>query len=116
MTIKRIGAGKRMSEAVVHGGKVYLAGVVADKAAGQSVKEQTRDILGQIDATLAKAGSDKTRMLKVNIFLSDISTFAQMNEAWDEWIVAGETPARATVEARLAAPEWAVEIMVEAAV
>ncbi len=116
MTIKRIGAGKRMSEAVVHGGKVYLAGVVADKAAGQSVKEQTRDILAQIDATLAKAGSDKTRMLKVNIFLSDISTFAQMNEAWDEWIVAGETPARATVEARLAAPEWAVEIMVEAAV
>jgi enamine deaminase RidA (YjgF/YER057c/UK114 family) len=116
MTIKRIGAGKRMSEAVVHGGKVYLAGVVADKAAGQSVKEQTRDILAQIDATLAKAGSDKTKMLKVNIFLSDISTFAQMNEAWDEWIVAGETPARATVEARLAAPEWAVEIMVEAAV
>lgn len=116
MTIKRIGAGKRMSEAVVHGGKVYLAGVVADKAAGQSVTEQTRDILEQIDATLAKAGSDKTRMLKVNIFLSDITTFAQMNAAWDEWIVAGQTPARATVEAKLASPDWAVEIMVEAAV
>ena len=100
MTIKRIGAGKRMSEAVVYGGKVYLAGVVADKAAGQSVTEQTRDILEQIDATLAKAGSDKTRMLKVNIFLSDITTFAQMNAAWDEWIVAGQTPARATVEAK----------------
>ncbi len=116
MTIKRIGAGKRMSEAVVYGGKVYLAGVVADKAAGQSVTEQTRDILEQIDATLAKAGSDKTRMLKVNIFLSDITTFAQMNAAWDEWIVAGQTPARATVEAKLASPDWAVEIMVEAAV
>lgn len=116
MTIKRIGAGKRMSEAVVHGGKVYLAGVVADKAAGRSVTEQTRDILEQIDATLAKAGSDKTRMLKVNIFLSDITTFAQMNAAWDEWIVAGQTPARATVEAKLASPDWAVEIMVEAAV
>jgi enamine deaminase RidA (YjgF/YER057c/UK114 family) len=116
MTIKRIGAGKRMSEAVVHGGKVYLAGVVADKAAGQSVTEQTRDILEQIDATLAKAGSDRTRMLKVNIFLSDITTFAQMNAAWDEWIVAGQTPARATVEAKLASPDWAVEIMVEAAV
>jgi enamine deaminase RidA (YjgF/YER057c/UK114 family) len=116
MTIKRIGAGKRMSEAVVHGGKVYLAGVVADKAAGQSVTEQTRDILEQIDATLAKAGTDKTRMLKVNIFLSDITTFAQMNAAWDEWIVAGQTPARATVEAKLASPDWAVEIMVEAAV
>lgn len=116
MTIKRIGAGKRMSEAVVHGGKVYLAGVVADKAAGKSVKEQTRDILEQIDATLAKAGSDKTKLLKVNIFLSDISTFAQMNEAWDAWIVAGETPARATVEAKLAMPQWTVEIMVEAAV
>ena len=116
MSITRIGAGKRMSEAVIHGGKVYLAGFVADKAAGKSVKEQTADILTQIDATLAKAGTDKTKILKANIWITDIGTFSQMNEAWDAWVVAGHTPARATVEAKLAAPGLDVEIMVEAAI
>ena len=116
MSITRIGAGKRMSEAVIHGGKVYLAGFVADKAAGKSVKEQTADILSQIDATLAKAGTDKTKILKANIWITDIGTFSQMNEAWDAWVVAGHTPARATVEAKLAAPGLDVEIMVEAAI
>jgi enamine deaminase RidA (YjgF/YER057c/UK114 family) len=115
MGITRIGAGKRMSEAVIHGGKVYLAGFVADTAAGKSVKEQTADILTQIDATLAKAGTDKTRILKANIWITDMGSFAQMNEAWDAWVVAGHTPARATVEAKLAGPEFDVEIMVEAA-
>ncbi len=116
MSITRIGAGKRMSEAVLHGGKVYLAGFVADKAAGKSVKEQTADILSQIDATLAKAGTDKTKILKANIWLTSIAKFSEMNEAWDAWVVAGQTPARATVEAKLAAPGLDVEIMVEAAV
>ena len=116
MSITRIGAGKRMSEAVIHGGKVYLAGFVAEKAAGKSVKEQTADILTQIDATLAKAGTDKTKILKANIWITDIGTFSQMNEAWDAWVVAGHTPARATVEAKLAAPGLDVEIMVEAAI
>ena len=116
MSITRIGAGKRMSEAVLHGGKVYLAGFVADKAAGKSVKEQTADILSQIDATLAKAGTDKTKILKANIWLTNIAKFSEMNEAWDAWVVAGQTPARATVEAKLAAPGLDVEIMVEAAV
>jgi enamine deaminase RidA (YjgF/YER057c/UK114 family) len=115
MSITHIGAGKRMSEAVVHGGKVYLAGFVADKAAGKSVKEQTADILSQIEATLAKAGTDKTKILKANIWLTDIATFSQMNEAWDAWVVAGQTPARATVESKLAAPGLDVEIMIEAA-
>ncbi len=115
MNITRIGAGKRMSEAVVHGGKVYLAGFVADKAAGKSVKEQTADILSQIEATLAKAGTDKTKILKANIWLTDIANFSQMNEAWDAWVVAGQTPARATVESKLAASGLDVEIMVEAA-
>ena len=114
--LTRIGAGKRMSEAVVHGGKVYLAGFVADAAKGKGVKEQTQDILAQIDATLKKAGSSKTRILKANIWLTDIATFAQMNEAWDAWVVAGQTPARATVESKLAAPGFDVEIMVEAAI
>ena len=116
MTIKRIGAGKRMSEAVIHGGKVYLSGFVAEKAAGKSVKEQTIDILQQIDATLKQAGSDKTKVLKANIWLTDIKTWSQMNEAWDAWVVPNQTPARATVESKLAAPEFDVEIMVEAAI
>lgn len=113
--IRRIEPGARMSEAVIHGGKIYTAGIVADAAAGKSVLEQTRDILQQIDALLAQCGSDKTRILKANIWLTDISTFAQMNQAWDAWVVAGKTPARATVESKLAAPGYDVEIMIEAA-
>jgi enamine deaminase RidA (YjgF/YER057c/UK114 family) len=116
MSISRIGAGKRMSQAVVHGGKAYLAGIVADKAAGKSVKEQTQDILAQIDDILSQAGTDKSKILKANIWLTDIATFDQMNAAWDSWVVAGHTPARATVESKLAAPGLDVEIMVEAAV
>ncbi len=116
MTIKRIGAGKRMSEAVIHGNKVYLAGFVAETTVGKSVKEQTADILAQIDATLKQAGTDKTKILKANIWLTDIKTWAQMNEAWDAWVVPNQTPARATVESKLAAPGLDVEIMVEAAI
>ncbi len=114
--IQRIEAGPRMSEAVIHGGKVYTAGIVADRAVGKSVFEQTKEILQGIDNILAQAGSDKTRILKANIWLSDIATFADMNKAWDMWAVAGKTPARATVEAKLAAPGYDVEIMIEAAV
>lgn len=116
MTIKRIGAGSRMSKAVIHGGKVYLAGLVAEAAKGKSIGEQTRDILAQIDEVLKQAGSDKTKILKANIWLTDIGTFAEMNGAWDAWVKPGETPARATVESRLAAPGLDVEIMVEAAI
>ncbi len=116
MSITRIGAGKRMSEAVIHGGKVYLAGMVAETTVGKSVKEQTADILTQIDAVLKQAGTDKTKILKANIWLTDIATFSQMNEAWDAWVAPGQTPARATVESKLAGPGLDVEIMVEAAV
>ena len=116
MSIKRINPGSRMSAAVIHGDKVYLAGYVADRAKGRSVKEQTADILGQIDATLREAGTDKTRILRANIWLTDIKTWAEMNEAWDAWVVPGQAPARATVEAKLAAPGFDVEIMVEAAI
>lgn len=116
MTLRRIGAGKRMSEAVIHGDKVYLAGMVAGEAKGKSVKAQTEDVLAQIDAVLKQAGTDKTRILKANIWLTDIKTFGEMNEAWDAWVAAGQTPARATVESKLAAPGLDVEIMVEAAI
>ena len=115
MTITRIGVGPRMSKAVVHGNTVYLAGQVADAAKGQSVTEQTKDILGQIDALLAEAGTDKSKLLSVNIWLADMSTFAEMNAVWDAWIVPGSTPARATVESKLAAPAYTVEIMLQAA-
>jgi len=113
--IRRIEAGPRMSEAVIHGNKVYTCGIVADHAVGKSVLEQTQEILQQIDALLLAAASDKTRILKANIWLTDIKTFDQMNKAWDAWVVPGQTPARATVEAKLAAPGYDVEIMVEAA-
>ncbi len=115
MSIQRIQPGPRMSKAVVHGDTVYLAGQVADKAKGASVAEQTQEILGIIDALLAEAGTDKTKMLSVNIWLSDVSTFAEMNSVWDTWVPAGNTPARATVEAKLAAPDYKVEIAVIAA-
>ena len=116
MTIKRFGVGPRMSAATVYGGVARLAGFVAEKAAGKSVKEQTAEILAMIDATLNECGTDKSRILKANIWLTDIKTFSQMNEAWDAWVSKGNTPARATVESKLAAPGLDVEIMVEAAV
>lgn len=115
MTIQRIAVGPRMSKAVVHGDTVYLAGQVADKAAGKSVAEQTTEILGLIDGFLAEAGSDKSKLLMVNIWLSDMSTFAEMNAVWDAWVVPGQTPGRATVEAKLAGPQFTVEIAVIAA-
>jgi enamine deaminase RidA (YjgF/YER057c/UK114 family) len=116
MALKRIDAGKRMSAAVIHNGMVYLAGFVAETAKGKSVTEQTQDVLSQIQATLKKAGTDKTNIVKANIWLTDMSTFAQFNDVWDGWVVAGQTPARATVESKLAAPGYDVEVMVEAAI
>ena len=105
-----------MSKAVVHGNTVYLAGQVADKAAGKGVGEQTHEILGIIDALLQEAGTDKTRILSANIWLTDIGTFAEMNKEWDAWVPQGHAPARATVESTLAAPPYKVEIAVIAAV
>ena len=113
--VERIAPGPRMSGAVVHGQTVYLSGQVAQNAAGQSVTEQTRDILSIIDGLLAQAGTDKSRVLLANIWLSDIATFGEMNAVWDSWVAPGNTPARATVEAKLAAPQFTVEIMVIAA-
>lgn len=115
MTIQRINPGQRMSGAVVHGNTVYLAGQVADKTAGQSVAEQTKEILAKIDALLAEAGTDKSKLLMTNIWLTDMATFQEMNGVWDAWVAQGNPPARATVEAKLAAPQFKVEIAVIAA-
>ncbi len=115
MTIQRIEPGARMSGVVVHGNTVYLAGQVAKNAAGKSVTDQTRDILAIIDGLLRQAGTDKSKLLTANIWLADIATFNEMNAVWDGWVATGNTPARATVEAKLASPQYTVEIMVTAA-
>ena len=115
MKIERHETGPRMSKAVTHGDTVYLAGIVADSPKGKSVTEQTKNILSQIDGFLALAGTDKTKLLFANIWITDMANFAEMNSVWDSWVSPGNTPARATVEAKLASPDYKVEIMVVAA-
>ena len=114
MTIKRLHAGPRMSQVVIHNGVAYLAGQVAQDP-DKDVTEQTRQVLASIDSLLAEAGSDKTRILTATVYLADMADFPAMNGVWDAWAVAGSTPARATVEASLATPRYKVEIMVVAA-
>ena len=109
MNIRRIAPEARLSGAVVHNMTVYLAGQVADDPAGDA-ERQAADILRQIDALLNEAGTDKTYLLSVQIYLADMADFAAVNRAWDAWLDPRHKPARATVEARLAAPAWRVEI------
>lgn len=117
MTIKRIQAGPRMSQAVIHGNTVYLAGQVCPADAGvTTVAAQAKVILGQIDRLLAEAGTSKQNLLSATIWLKDMSTFKEMNEVWDQWVVQGSTPARATVGARLAGPQYLIEIAAIAAI
>jgi len=114
MTITRHNAGPRMSQAVVHGDTVYLAGQVAsDPSAG--VKGQTEQVLKKIDAALSSAGSNKSKLLSATVWLANMGTYDEMNAAWDAWVDPANTPARATVEARLAAPKYLVEIAIVAA-
>ena len=111
--IQRIDAGNRMSEASIHGGVIYLAGQVPETPHAY-IETQTREVLAAIDQLLEQAGSDKTRILRAQIYLADIADFAGMNRAWDAWVVPGQAPSRATVEARLANLAWKVEIVVTA--
>lgn len=113
--IERRHTDRRMSQSVCYGGLVFLAGQVAKGAPGASVAEQTRDILARIDSLLQEAGSDRSKILQATIWLADISTFDEMNAVWDAWVPQGHAPARACVEARLARPEYTVEIAVIAA-
>jgi enamine deaminase RidA (YjgF/YER057c/UK114 family) len=115
MSIERKEVGPRMSQIVIHGDTVYLAGIVAHANKGKSVTEQTREILTTIDNYLAQAGTDKRKLLKANLWITDMANFAEMNAVWDAWVSPGNTPARACVEAKLAAPDYKVEIMVVAA-
>ncbi|MGU3539277.1 RidA family protein [Methylobacterium sp. A54F] len=115
MTIERYESGPRMSQAVAHGDLVYLAGQVAADPVNTGVTAQTQNILDEIDRLLAVAGSAKDRILQATVYLADMATFSEMNAAWDAWVDPANPPARATVEARLAAPEYKVEIVVVAA-
>ena len=112
--ISRIEPGPRMSQAVVHNGIAYLAGQVG--APGASVTEQTRAVLAEVDRLLALAGTSKARLLTAQIWLADIGTFAEMNAVWDAWVDGANPPARWTGEAKLATPDYKVEVIVTAAV
>jgi enamine deaminase RidA (YjgF/YER057c/UK114 family) len=112
--VQRYDIGPRMSEMAVHNGVCYLAGQVAGDGT-QDIGGQTRQVLAAIDALLARAGTDKSRILRCEIFLADIGDFAAMNAVWEAWVVRGQTPPRATVQAQLAKPEWRVEMVVTAA-
>ena len=110
MSIERKQTNQRMSQIVIHGDTVYLAGQVAKNAPGASVTEQTKDILATIDSLLAEAGTDKSKLLSATIWLASIGDFDEMNSVWDTWISPGNAPARACVEARLASSKFTVEI------
>jgi enamine deaminase RidA (YjgF/YER057c/UK114 family) len=114
-TLQRFDIGARLSEMAVYNGVAYLAGQVPEDATAD-ITGQTAQVLAAIDKLLARAGSDKTRLLMVQIFLADRADFPGMNAAWDAWVAAGYTPPRATVIAPLAWPEWKVEMVVTAAV
>lgn len=111
--IRRIGPGPRMSEAVVYNGVVHLAGQVG--APGESVTIQTQAVLAEVDRLLAQAGTTKARILTAQIWLADMSTFAEMNAVWDAWVDRDNPPARWTGEAKLATPDYRVEIIITAA-
>lgn len=115
MSIERKQTNQRMSQIVIHGDTVYLAGQVAADAPGASVADQTRNILDRTDALLAEAGSDKTKVLRATIWLANMDDFAEMNGVWDAWVAEGHAPARACVESRLATPDFTVEIGIIAA-
>ena len=112
--IQRYDVGPRMSEMAVHNGICWLAGQVAADAA-QDISGQTCQVLAAVDALLARAGTDKSRIVMCQVFLADLADFAAMNAVWEAWVVPGQTPPRATVQARLARPEWKIEVVVTAA-
>ncbi|MBM3388907.1 MAG: RidA family protein [Betaproteobacteria bacterium] len=113
--IQRFDVGPRMSEMAVHNGTVYLAGQIAEDGS-QDITGQTQQVLRAIDALLGRAGTDKSKILRAQIFIKDLADFAAMNAVWEAWVVPGHTPPRATVKADLARPEWKIEVVVTAAV
>ncbi len=113
--VQRFDVGARLSEMAVHNGVCYLAGQVAADGS-QDIAGQTQQVLAAIDALLVRAGSSKSKLLRVEIYIKDLADFAGMNAVWEAWLPAGQAPPRATVQAQLAKPEWRVEMVVTAAV
>jgi enamine deaminase RidA (YjgF/YER057c/UK114 family) len=113
--IQRFDVGARLSEMAVYNGVAYLAGQVPEDATAD-MATQTRQVLAAVDTLLARAGTDKTRILRAQIYLADLADFAVMNEVWDAWVATGHAPPRATVQAALAVPGWKIEVVVTAAV
>lgn len=113
--LQRFDVGARLSEMAVHNGTVWLAGQVAEDAK-QDIGGQTRQVLAAVDKLLARAGTDKTKIVMCQIYIADMADFAGMNAVWDAWVAKGHTPPRATVEAQLAKPGWKIEVVVTAAV
>ena len=114
MKVDRFHVGPRLSEMAIHHGTVYLAGQIAEDSS-QDMIGQTQQVLASIDKLLTEAGTDKTRMLMAQIIITDMRLFADMNKAWEAWVTPGQTPPRATIEAKLATPKHLVEIIVTAA-
>lgn len=114
MALQRFYVGSRLSEMAIHNGTVYLAGQIAEDTT-QGIEGQTKEVLGHIDRLLAEAGSDKTQILSCQIYLADVKDIGVMNTVWDQWVPAGHTPPRATVQALLARPELLIEIVIVAA-
>ena len=113
--IQRFDVGARLSEMAIHNGTVYLAGQIPEDP-NLDIEGQTRQVLAAIDALLARAGTDKSQLLMVQIFLTDLADFAGMNRVWDAWVPAGHAPPRATVQAALATPGWKIEVVATAAI
>lgn len=113
--IKRLDVGSRLSEVAVHNGTAYLAGQVPTDPS-LDIQGQTAQVLAAVDALLARVGSDKSKILMTQIFLADLADYSGMNTVWDSWVVPGQTPPRATVQAALADPAWKIEVVVTAAV
>ena len=112
--VRRFHVGDRMCEMAIHNGTAYLAGQVASDAT-QDIRGQTSQVLAMIDRLLNEAGTDNAHILRAQIYLADMADFAAMNEVWDDWVAPGDAPPRATVQAKLARPEWKIEIVVTAA-
>ncbi|MBF9232159.1 RidA family protein [Microvirga alba] len=113
--INRIGVAARYSDLVILGDTAYFSGYVPETTLGHSISDQTKDILAQIEQSLAEIGSDKSRLLHATIWLADIDSYEEMNAVWDAWVMPGHSPARVCVQSRLADPQYALEIQVIAA-
>ncbi|MBT9433047.1 RidA family protein [Candidatus Sodalis endolongispinus] len=114
MTIQRIDAGARMSDAVIHHQTLYYTSVAADAALDEDITGQTRSALAAVDAMLARCNTDKRRLVDATIFLPDAADFAAMNAVWDNWVEAGSAPVRCTVQAGLMNPRYKIEIQIVA--